>query len=157
MSVPPSLVHLCPGQHPSGSPGRHQTQVGRGTKKGFWCVLPVCVLVPHRGGHPIPDQWACCLSKQQMCSSSAEEEEVVILTHPRIPDVLLLPVNGPRYVRNAGTPDESALWAEERFPFNCRIGPTAGRPFPETRTEYIWSWGQEKNHLLIPAVHTQRD
>lgn len=34
MSVPPSLVHLCPGQHPSGSPGRHPTQVGRGTKKG---------------------------------------------------------------------------------------------------------------------------
>lgn len=29
-----------------------------------------------------------------------EEKEVVILTHPRIPDVLLLPVNGPRYARN---------------------------------------------------------
>lgn len=42
-----------------------------------------------------------------MCNSLTEEEmekekekEVLILTHPRIPDVLLLPVNGPRYARN---------------------------------------------------------
>ncbi|XP_051266605.1 tRNA (cytosine(72)-C(5))-methyltransferase NSUN6 isoform X2 [Dicentrarchus labrax] len=36
--------------------------------------------------------------KKQMCSSSAEEVSVQILPHPRIPDVLLLPVDGPRPV-----------------------------------------------------------
>lgn len=52
------------------------------------------------------------LLKQQMYSSSAEEACAQLLTHPRIPDVLLLPVDGPRYVRNA-RPDksESALWS----------------------------------------------
>ncbi|XP_069015658.1 tRNA (cytosine(72)-C(5))-methyltransferase NSUN6 isoform X1 [Embiotoca jacksoni] len=39
------------------------------------------------------------LTKQQMCSSSAEEGSVRILPHPRIPDVLLLPVDGPRPVK----------------------------------------------------------
>lgn len=42
------------------------------------------------------------LLKQQMCNSSAEETSVQILTHSQIPDVLLLPVSGPRYKRNAG-------------------------------------------------------
>ncbi|XP_074478503.1 tRNA (cytosine(72)-C(5))-methyltransferase NSUN6 isoform X2 [Sebastes fasciatus] len=37
--------------------------------------------------------------KEQMCSSSAEEVSVQILPHPRIPDVLLLPVDGPRPVK----------------------------------------------------------
>nr|XP_046226746.1 tRNA (cytosine(72)-C(5))-methyltransferase NSUN6 isoform X2 [Scatophagus argus] len=36
--------------------------------------------------------------KKQMCDSSAEEISVQIFTHPRIPDVLLLPVDGPRRV-----------------------------------------------------------
>ncbi|XP_030253746.1 putative methyltransferase NSUN6 isoform X2 [Sparus aurata] len=37
---------------------------------------------------------------KKMCSSSADEEvSVQILTHPRIPDVLLLPVDGPRPVK----------------------------------------------------------
>ncbi|XP_070709176.1 tRNA (cytosine(72)-C(5))-methyltransferase NSUN6 isoform X1 [Pempheris klunzingeri] len=39
------------------------------------------------------------LQKQQMCSSSAEEVCAQILPHPRIPDVLLLPVDGPRPVK----------------------------------------------------------
>lgn len=39
------------------------------------------------------------LKKQQMCGSSAEEVQVQILHHPRIPDVLLLPVDGPRPVK----------------------------------------------------------
>lgn len=48
-----------------------------------------------------------------MCSSSAGEVAVQIVPHPRIPDVLLLPVVGPRYVRNAGaTSDQSALRRE---------------------------------------------
>lgn len=48
-----------------------------------------------------------------MCSSSAGEVAVQIVPHPRIPDVLLLPVDGPRYVRNAGaTSDQSALRRE---------------------------------------------
>lgn len=42
------------------------------------------------------------LSKQQMYNSSAEETSMQILTHPQIPDVLLLPVDGPRYKRDAG-------------------------------------------------------
>ncbi|XP_040921312.1 tRNA (cytosine(72)-C(5))-methyltransferase NSUN6 isoform X2 [Toxotes jaculatrix] len=37
--------------------------------------------------------------KKQMCSSSAEEVSLQILPHPRIPDVLLLPVDGPRCVK----------------------------------------------------------
>ncbi|XP_074549119.1 tRNA (cytosine(72)-C(5))-methyltransferase NSUN6 isoform X2 [Halichoeres trimaculatus] len=39
------------------------------------------------------------LKKQQMCGSSAEEVQVQILPHPCIPDVLLLPVIGPRHVK----------------------------------------------------------
>ncbi|XP_042255254.1 tRNA (cytosine(72)-C(5))-methyltransferase NSUN6 isoform X1 [Thunnus maccoyii] len=39
------------------------------------------------------------LKKQQMCSSSSEEVSLQILPHPRIPDVLLLPVDGPRPVK----------------------------------------------------------
>ncbi|KAM7369806.1 hypothetical protein PAMP_011097 [Pampus punctatissimus] len=39
------------------------------------------------------------LKKQQMCSPSAEEVSLQILPHPRIPDVLLLPVKGPRLVK----------------------------------------------------------
>ncbi|KAM4605897.1 tRNA (cytosine(72)-C(5))-methyltransferase NSUN6 isoform 1-T2 [Polymixia lowei] len=38
------------------------------------------------------------LKQQQMCGSSTEEVSVKILPHPRIPDVLLLPVIGPRPV-----------------------------------------------------------
>lgn len=45
--------------------------------------------------------------KQQMCSSSAEEVSQQIVPHPQIPDVLLLPVDGPRYVRNAGTASDT--------------------------------------------------
>ncbi|XP_032360053.1 tRNA (cytosine(72)-C(5))-methyltransferase NSUN6 isoform X2 [Etheostoma spectabile] len=37
--------------------------------------------------------------KKQMCTSSAEEVSVQILPHPQIPDVLLLPVDGPRPVK----------------------------------------------------------
>ncbi|KAM7390319.1 hypothetical protein PAMA_008475 [Pampus argenteus] len=37
--------------------------------------------------------------KKQMCSPSAEEVSLQILPHPRIPDVLLLPVKGPRHVK----------------------------------------------------------
>lgn len=40
------------------------------------------------------------LLKQQMGQCSAEEASLQILTHPQIPDVLLLPVDGPRYERN---------------------------------------------------------
>ncbi|XP_028425841.1 putative methyltransferase NSUN6 isoform X3 [Perca flavescens] len=36
---------------------------------------------------------------KKMCTSSAEEVSVQILPHPRIPDVLLLPVDGPRPVK----------------------------------------------------------
>lgn len=36
-----------------------------------------------------------------------EEKEVVILTHPQIPDVLLLPVNGPRYAKNVWSAGQS--------------------------------------------------
>ncbi|XP_053198080.1 tRNA (cytosine(72)-C(5))-methyltransferase NSUN6 isoform X1 [Scomber japonicus] len=39
------------------------------------------------------------LKKQQMCSSSSEEVSLQILPHPRLPDVLLLPVDGPRPVK----------------------------------------------------------
>ncbi|XP_034562546.1 tRNA (cytosine(72)-C(5))-methyltransferase NSUN6 isoform X2 [Notolabrus celidotus] len=39
------------------------------------------------------------LKKEQMCGSSAEEVQVQIFPHPRIPDVLLLPVDGPRPVK----------------------------------------------------------
>ncbi|XP_076617132.1 tRNA (cytosine(72)-C(5))-methyltransferase NSUN6 isoform X1 [Chaetodon auriga] len=39
------------------------------------------------------------LKKQQMCDSSAEEVSLQILPHPRVPDVLLLPVDGPRPVK----------------------------------------------------------
>lgn len=42
------------------------------------------------------------LFKQQMSNSSSEESSVQIVTHSQIPDVLLLPVNGPRYKRNTG-------------------------------------------------------
>ncbi|XP_007555711.1 putative methyltransferase NSUN6 isoform X1 [Poecilia formosa] len=38
------------------------------------------------------------LKKQQKCGSSAEEPSVQIAPHPRITDVLLLPVDGPRAV-----------------------------------------------------------
>lgn len=41
------------------------------------------------------------LLKQQMGKCSAEEASLQILTHPQIPDVLLLPVDGPRYERNS--------------------------------------------------------
>lgn len=60
-------------------------------------------------GRPRSDASVYSRPKQQMCNLSTEkkkkkkkegEEEVVILTHPQIPDVLLLPVNGPRYARN---------------------------------------------------------
>ncbi|XP_040023038.2 tRNA (cytosine(72)-C(5))-methyltransferase NSUN6 isoform X1 [Gasterosteus aculeatus] len=37
--------------------------------------------------------------EKQMCSSSAGEVAVQIVPHPRIPDVLLLPVDGPRPVK----------------------------------------------------------
>ncbi|XP_034717679.1 tRNA (cytosine(72)-C(5))-methyltransferase NSUN6 isoform X2 [Etheostoma cragini] len=37
--------------------------------------------------------------KKQMCTSSADEVSVQILPHPQIPDVLLLPVDGPRPVK----------------------------------------------------------
>ncbi|XP_019942895.2 tRNA (cytosine(72)-C(5))-methyltransferase NSUN6 isoform X2 [Paralichthys olivaceus] len=37
--------------------------------------------------------------KKQMCSSSAEDVSLQIVPHPRIPDVLLLPVDGPRPVK----------------------------------------------------------
>lgn len=36
------------------------------------------------------------LLKQQMGKCSAEEASLQILTHPQIPDVLLLPIDGPR-------------------------------------------------------------
>ncbi|XP_062235894.1 tRNA (cytosine(72)-C(5))-methyltransferase NSUN6 isoform X1 [Platichthys flesus] len=36
---------------------------------------------------------------KQMCSSSAEDVSLRIVPHPRIPDVLLLPVDGPRPVK----------------------------------------------------------
>uniref|UniRef100_A0A4W6FJM8 NOP2/Sun RNA methyltransferase 6 n=1 Tax=Lates calcarifer TaxID=8187 RepID=A0A4W6FJM8_LATCA len=49
--------------------------------------------------------------KKQMCSSSAEEFSPQILPHPQIPDVLLLPVHGPRYVKNAGTMSDKSLSA----------------------------------------------
>ncbi|XP_049420668.1 tRNA (cytosine(72)-C(5))-methyltransferase NSUN6 isoform X1 [Epinephelus fuscoguttatus] len=39
------------------------------------------------------------LRKQQLCGSSADEISVQILPHPQIPDVLLLPVDGPRPVQ----------------------------------------------------------
>ncbi|XP_026147714.1 tRNA (cytosine(72)-C(5))-methyltransferase NSUN6 isoform X1 [Mastacembelus armatus] len=39
------------------------------------------------------------LKNQQMCSLSAEEVSLQIVPHPQIPDVLLLPVNGPRPVK----------------------------------------------------------
>lgn len=39
------------------------------------------------------------LQKQQMCGSSAEDFSAQILPHPCIPDVLLLPVIGPRPVK----------------------------------------------------------
>ncbi|KAK5849832.1 hypothetical protein PBY51_014136 [Eleginops maclovinus] len=39
------------------------------------------------------------LKKHQMCSSSEEEVSFQIFPHPRIPDVLLLPVDGPRPVK----------------------------------------------------------
>ena len=44
---------------------------------------------------------------------SASEEEFQILPHPQIADVLLLPVDGPRYVRNAAMSDKpaSAVWS----------------------------------------------
>lgn len=42
------------------------------------------------------------LLKQQTYNSSAEGASMQILTHSQIPDVLLLPVNGPRYKRNVG-------------------------------------------------------
>ena len=45
----------------------------------------------------------CVSLKQQMCGPSAEEASVQILSHPQVSDVLLLPVDGPRYVRNAGS------------------------------------------------------
>ncbi|KAK1885400.1 tRNA (cytosine(72)-C(5))-methyltransferase NSUN6 [Dissostichus eleginoides] len=38
------------------------------------------------------------LKKQQMCTSSEKEVSVQILPHPLIPDVLMLPVDGPRPV-----------------------------------------------------------
>lgn len=43
------------------------------------------------------------LKQQHVCSSSAEGVAHQILLHPRIPDVLLLPVHGPRYVRSSVT------------------------------------------------------
>ncbi|XP_068604199.1 tRNA (cytosine(72)-C(5))-methyltransferase NSUN6 [Brachionichthys hirsutus] len=39
------------------------------------------------------------LKKQQMLKSTAEDVSVQIFTHPQIPDVLLLPVEGPRPVK----------------------------------------------------------
>lgn len=79
--------------------------------------------------------------KQQMCNLSAEEVSIPILTHPRIPDVLLLPVDGPRYVRNAYPVSAhwgSALWST-RLIINCSIGPTVWWVFPETYVEYLVS------------------
>ncbi|KAL6097708.1 nsun6 [Pungitius sinensis] len=41
--------------------------------------------------------------EKQMCSSSAGEVSAQIVPHPRIPDVLLLPVDGPRPVKRLGS------------------------------------------------------
>ncbi|XP_056869643.1 tRNA (cytosine(72)-C(5))-methyltransferase NSUN6 isoform X1 [Takifugu flavidus] len=43
------------------------------------------------------------LAKQQMGQCSAEEASLQILTHPQIPDVLLLPVDGPRHVEQVSS------------------------------------------------------
>lgn len=100
MPGPPSLLHLRPGQHSPRSSGWDQKQVGRRTEKGEFFVLLFAffeILMPCQFlTHPY-----MLMLKQQMCNLSAEEVSVPILTHPRIPDVLLLPVDGPRYVRNA--------------------------------------------------------
>lgn len=47
------------------------------------------------------DRVVVVLKQQQMFNSSAEESSMQILSHPQIPDVLLLPVDGPKYERNA--------------------------------------------------------
>lgn len=75
------------------------------------------------GSPPSSDPRVFCCPKQQMCNLLTEEE-VVILTHPRIPDVLLLPVNGPRYARN--------VWSAGRthwktLPFNALLSQLLGR------------------------------
>uniref|UniRef100_A0A3Q4HBK0 Uncharacterized protein n=1 Tax=Neolamprologus brichardi TaxID=32507 RepID=A0A3Q4HBK0_NEOBR len=63
----------------------------------YTCVRASTHLAPLE---EIRQQLAEELRKQLMCSSSAEEVSVQILPHPRIADVLILPVEGPRYARN---------------------------------------------------------
>ncbi|XP_062336057.1 tRNA (cytosine(72)-C(5))-methyltransferase NSUN6 isoform X1 [Osmerus eperlanus] len=68
----------------------------------FTCVRASTHLAPleeirHRLGEELRQQ-RC---GQHMCGS--EDEEVTILSHPNIPDVLLLPVIGPRSVKQLGS------------------------------------------------------
>lgn len=89
--VPPAFAHMCASQHTPGSPGSDQTQTARGAEEGeqskrvyvdaslLWKVFTGVVLV----------------FKQQAYSLSAEEIQIV--PHPCVEDVLLLPVDGPRY------------------------------------------------------------
>lgn len=100
--------------------------------------------------------------KQQMGNLSAEEVSIPILTHPRIPDVLLLPVDGPRYVRNAYPASDqwgSALLSTHLF-INCSIQPTAGWVFLETHVEYLDSSFKyspmDARLLCISSMHSCR-
>lgn len=83
-----------------------------------------------------------------------EEEEVVILTHPRIPDVLLLPVIGPRYARN--------VWSVGRiywntFPLIALLSQLLGGCFQRLARNISGHLTEGKKGSVIPAVHTRRD
>lgn len=109
----------------------------------------------HCDSRPISDSWVYFCPKQQMCNLLMEkEQEVVILTHPRIPDVLLLPVNGPRYARNVWS-----VWRTywKTFPSKCPAEPAVGRVPSETSTEYFTVCYRGGKGSVIPAVHTKGD
>lgn len=105
--------------------------------------------------------WVYCCPKQQMCNlvtenkeEEEEEDEVVILTHPRIPDVLLLPVNGPRYAKN--------VWSVERiywntFPLIALLSQLLGGCFQRLARNISKHLTEGKNGSVVPAVHTKRD
>lgn len=133
MSVPPSLIHLRPGQHPSGSTGRHQAKVGRRTEKGAHF---------HLNGFRQSSKsrsLTMLLSKAadvQLVNGGGEGEgEGGLDSHS--------PTN-PRCA--AASCQRTQVCAEclecwtnplEHFPFNCPVEPAAGRVFPHTCTEYI--------------------
>lgn len=137
MSVPPSLIHLRPGQHPSGSTGRNQTKVGRRTKKGAHFYLnglrqsskfcSLTVLLSKAADVQLvngKEKGEGGRRRRRGCDSHSP-------TNPRCAAASCQRTQVCKECLECRT---NLL---DLFPFNCLVDPAAGRVFPETCTEYI--------------------